>query len=86
MSTTIRLSEETKGKLSALKREGESFDDALARILEEQTERDFTAGFGILADADTSERVRESHEAMNDQIDERVRAIADRDGDDEHGE
>lgn len=79
MSTTIRLSEETKGKLASLKREGESFDEALARLLEEREERDFTAGFGVLAGTDTSERVRESHEAMDHQIDERVREIADRD-------
>ncbi len=86
MSTTIRLSDETKDRLAALKREDESFDEALARVLEEHGGRDFTAGFGILSDSETSERVRESHAAMNRGIDERVREIADddeRDGNDE---
>lgn len=81
MSTTIRVSEETKRELAALKREGESFDDALARLLAEREERDFEAGFGVLAGTDTGDRVREAHEAMDRQIDERVREIADRDED-----
>lgn len=81
MSTTIRLSEETKGKLASLKREGESFDEALARILEEREERDLMAGFGVLAGSETSDRVREAHEAMDRQIDQRVREVADRDED-----
>lgn len=86
MSTTIRLSEETKGKLAALKREGESYEEALARLLAAHEERDFEAGFGILADSDTSERVRESHEAMDRQIGERVSEITGGAASDENGE
>lgn len=78
MSTTIRLSEETKGKLAVLKREDESFDEAVARLLTAHQERDLMAGFGVLGDADTGERIRETHEAMDRGIDERVREIRDR--------
>ena len=48
MGTSIRVSEETKRKLEAVKREGETFDDLLGRIVVDRTEADVEtmAGFG----------------------------------------
>lgn len=85
MSTTIRLSEETKDALAALKRNEESFDEAVARLLDARRERDLMAGFGVLGDGDTGARVREAHEAMEREIDERVREIRDH-ADARHGD
>lgn len=46
----IRISEETKERLRRRKREGESFNDAIVRLLDE--DRDLLAGFGAAANRD----------------------------------
>jgi predicted CopG family antitoxin len=48
MGTSIRVSEETKRTLEAVKREDETFDELLARIVVDRTEADVEsmAGFG----------------------------------------
>ena len=46
----IRISEETKERLRRRKREGESFNYAITRLLDE--DRDLLAGFGAAADRD----------------------------------
>ena len=47
MSTSIRISEETKRKLEAVKRPDETFDELLARLAVDRTEADVEelAGF-----------------------------------------
>lgn len=48
MSSSIRISEETKRKLEAIKRPDETFDELLARLAVDRTEADVEAlaGFG----------------------------------------
>ncbi|WP_436910018.1 DUF7557 family protein [Halosimplex marinum] len=46
MSTSIRISDETKQKLEAIKREGESFDDLLDRLARSDRDVREMAGFG----------------------------------------
>lgn len=48
MSSSIRISEETKSKLEAIKRPDETFDELLARLAVDRTEADVEAlaGFG----------------------------------------
>lgn len=46
MSTSIRISDETKQKLEAMKRDDESFDDLLARLARTEKDVERMAGFG----------------------------------------
>ncbi|WP_255193178.1 antitoxin VapB family protein [Natronobeatus ordinarius] len=55
MSTSISVSEETKEKLERLKREGESFDELLVRLANE--EEPITVGAW---DSGTADRAREA--------------------------
>lgn len=68
--TSIRVSDATKQRLELLKREGESYDDVIARL----TARDDWAGFGI-ASGDP-EAAREGlaaiHRSMREEMDRDV--------------
>lgn len=70
--TSIRVSEEVKGRLDLYKREDESYEDVIMRL----TERDKWAGFGVLADEPGDTRagmatMREKmREGMADDIEE----------------
>ena len=55
MSTTIRVSEETKAKLDRLRREDESFDELLDRLASDEQPIDIGAW-----DSDTADRAREA--------------------------
>jgi predicted CopG family antitoxin len=70
MSTSIRISDETKRKLEALKRDGESFDDLLSRIAVDRTEKDVRelAGFG---DEGLAEHMKQKREELNESFEER---------------
>lgn len=63
MSERIRIEEETYAALSALKGQGERFDELLSRLLEERHDcvRD---GAGLWEGSDASEKVREAREEM----------------------
>jgi predicted CopG family antitoxin len=65
---TIRVSEEIYERLEARKREDESFTDLLERLTDE--ERDIYAGFGAWADSDATEKMREAHERLNEDVDD----------------
>lgn len=65
---TIRVSDEIYERLEARKREGESFTDLLDRLTEE--DRDIYAGFGAWADTDATEKMREAHETLNEDVDD----------------
>ena len=56
--TQIRVSEKVKKMLDRRKREGESYNDVVERLLGENTEADFYDGFGRWSD-EQAERVRE---------------------------
>lgn len=55
MSTSIRVSDETKAKLDRLKRDDESFDELLKRLASD--EEPITVGAW---DSDTADRAREA--------------------------
>ncbi len=50
--TSIRVSDEAKGRLDLHKREGESYEDVIMRL----TERDRWTGFGVLSETETETR------------------------------
>lgn len=77
---TIRVSEEVYEQLEARKRGDESFTDLLQRLTEE--ERDIYAGFGAWADTDAPEKMREAHEALNEELDDDSSEFSDAAGDD----
>lgn len=54
----IRVSDRVKRELDRLRREGESYNDVLERVLDEDRGGDFYDGFGRWSD-DEAERVRE---------------------------
>lgn len=55
MSTSIRVSEETKAKLDRLKRDDESFDDLLDRLASDEEPIDVGSW-----DSDTADRARDA--------------------------
>jgi predicted CopG family antitoxin len=70
MSTSIRISEETKRKLEAVKRPDETFDELLARLAVDRTEDDVEqlAGFGSEG---IDEHMAEARAELNESLDER---------------
>jgi predicted CopG family antitoxin len=71
MSTSIRISEATKRKLEAVKRDDETFDELLDRLAVSRTEADVheMAGFG--GDG-VAEGMEEAREDLNESLDERA--------------
>lgn len=72
MSTSIRISEETKRKLETVKRDDESFDELLDRLAVTRTPEDVEAmaGFG---DEGLEEYMEDTHEELSDSLDENSR-------------
>ena len=70
----IRVSDTVKRELERRRREGESFNDVLERILDE--ERDLLAGFGRWSD-EHADRVREAREKSKQKSKDRMRRLAD---------
>jgi predicted CopG family antitoxin len=68
MSTSIRISDETKAKLERLKREGESFDDLLDRLARSEKDVEEMAGFGPEG---IDEHMKEKHEELNESFERR---------------
>lgn len=58
----IRVSERVKRELDRRRREGESYNDVVERLIEAHQEADFEDGFGILAEEE-AEWIREQREA-----------------------
>jgi len=69
----IRVSAETKRELERRKREGESFEDVLDRIL--KNDRDLLAGFGSWSDG-RAEKAREVRQKGKEKSKERMRRVA----------
>ncbi|MBP1987578.1 DUF7557 family protein [Halolamina salifodinae] len=61
MSKSIRVDEETHAALSALKREDETYDDILSRLLEERREA-VVEGAGLWEESDAATAAREARE------------------------
>lgn len=71
----IRVSDRVKRELDRLRREGESYNDVLERVLGEERGGDFYDGFGRWSDED-ADRVREGRRAAKAQRKERARERA----------
>jgi predicted CopG family antitoxin len=72
----IRVSERVKRELDRRRREGESYNDVLERVFDEDDDRDLLAGFGRWSD-DHADRVREVGEKERAESKERMRRLAD---------
>lgn len=70
----IRVSDRVKEKLDRRRREGESYNDVLERLLSENAEADFYDGFGILADEE-ADWIREKREAAKEKRKERTHRL-----------
>ena len=70
----IRVSSTVKSELEHRRREGESFNDVLERLLSE--ERDLFAGFGAFTGTDRGETIRRTHEQGEQTPTERIERIA----------
>ena len=71
----IRVSDRVKRELDRLRREGESYNDVLERVLENDGGGDFDDGFGRWS-SEEAERVRERREDGKARRKERMRGSA----------
>ena len=67
----IRVTDRVKRLLDRQRREGESYNDVLERILEAETDHDLLAGFGRWSD-EQADRVREAREKRKEKSKERM--------------
>lgn len=67
----IRVSQTVKRMLDQRRRDGESYNDVLERVLDRETDSNLLAGFGRWAD-DHAERIRNSREKQNSESKERM--------------
>ncbi|WP_135827496.1 antitoxin VapB family protein [Halorussus halobius] len=84
MGTTdkhVRISEESYERLKARRREGESFDDVVVRLLDD--DRDLLAGFGAWDGTNHREVVEDIHSSSKHESAERIEKIARQRSDDE---
>jgi len=68
----IRVSDRVKRELDRLRREGESYNDVLERVLEDDEAGDFYDGFGRWSDEE-AEQVRERREESKEKRKRRMR-------------
>lgn len=79
MSSSIRISDETKKKLEARKRDGESFDELLERLA--RTEKDVEEMSGWLDEdeaADLADHVETKRDELNESLEQRQGRVDDR--------
>ena len=70
----IRVSDRVKRFLDRRRREDESYNDVLERMLAERTEAEFSDGFGLLSDEQT-DRLRDERERATEQRKRRMRRL-----------
>lgn len=70
----IRVSNRVKRILDRCRREGESYNDVLERLLGEHTESDFYDGFGILSDEE-ADWIREKRKEAKAKRKERMQRL-----------
>lgn len=63
-----------KAELDRRRREGESSNDVLERLLDESTESDFYDGFGMLSD-EQADWIREKRQEARERRKERMRRL-----------
>lgn len=71
----IRVSDRVKRELDRLRRTGESYNDVLERVLEDEHVGDFYDGFGRWSDEE-AERVREGRRKSKEKRKNRMKARA----------
>lgn len=71
----IRVSEAVKRTIERHRREGESYNDVLERLLDDEEAGDFDDGFGRWSD-DEAERVREGRRRSKEERKRRMRERA----------
>lgn len=71
----VRISSETKERLRSRKREGESFNEVIERLLEE--DRDLLAGFGA-ADAREGDTLAETVSRRKERSERRIDRLAEK--------
>ena len=69
MSTSIRISDDTKKRLETLKQDDESFDELLARLSRTDKDVDEMGGF---ADDDIVEGMAKTREELNESFEKRA--------------
>lgn len=69
----IRVNDRLEKQLDRRRREGESYNDVLERLLSENTAADFYDGFGILSD-DEADWIREKHDGAREKQKEQLAA------------
>lgn len=74
----IRVSDRVKRKLDRRRREGESYNDVLQRVLSEDARTTFHDGFGLLSD-EQADRIRDEHERAREERERRMRRLASED-------
>ncbi|WP_262177266.1 DUF7557 family protein [Haloarcula laminariae] len=74
MSSSIRISEETKAKLEAVKREGETFDELLDRLAITRTEEDVREMAGF-AEEGVEEHMKQRREELNESFESRPSGV-----------
>lgn len=62
----IRVSDRVKQQLDRRRREGESYNDVLERILDKRTGSDFHEGFGILSN-EQADWIRQQRQAAGEE-------------------
>ncbi len=70
----IRVSNQVKQELDRRRREGESYNDIIQRLLGENTEADFYDGFGLLS-AEEADWIREKRETAKEKRKNRMRRL-----------
>mgnify|MGYP006280810917 CR=1 FL=1 len=71
----IRVSDRVKRELDRLRRGGESYNDVLERVLDEDRTGNFDDGFGRWSDEE-ADRVRERHRKSKEKRENRMRERA----------
>jgi len=71
----IRVSDRVKQALDRRRREGESYNDVLERLLSEADEADFYDGFGVLSD-EQSDRIRAERERARGERKQRMQRLS----------
>ncbi|ACV47893.1 MULTISPECIES: DUF7557 family protein [Halomicrobium] len=73
----IRVSERIKERLEHRRREGESYNDVLERLIADTTESDFDDGFGVLSE-EQGEWIRTKRAKARDERADRAERLGDR--------
>jgi predicted CopG family antitoxin len=71
MSSSIRISEETKEKLKALKRDEETFDELLDRLAVTRTADDVREMAGFAEDG-LRDHMKQKRDTLNESLDKRT--------------